>query len=57
MKWDYYLLPRSVNLLDDFDKRWSYACAFGAITNTILFLFTGGQYMDFDGPTWSKGTL
>ena len=37
-----------VNLLDEFEHRWSYAIAFGAITTTILDILTGGQYLDLD---------
>ena len=42
-------------MLDDYRHRWGYAVGFGSITNTIVFLFTGGQYMDFEGGTVVKG--
>ena len=37
---------RPVNLLDEFEHRWSYAIAFGAITNTLVDILVGGQYLD-----------
>ena len=37
---------RPVNLLDEFEHRWSYAIAFGAITNTLVDVLVGGQYLD-----------
>ncbi|ELT92355.1 hypothetical protein CAPTEDRAFT_220731 [Capitella teleta] len=44
-----------INLLDDFHHRWIYACAFGAITNTIVVIFFGaGTYITFPESTWAS---
>ena len=47
---------RPINLLDDFEHRWSYAVSFGAITNTIVLLFLRGSAISEDNSTAVNGT-
>ena len=52
----YFTLCRPINLLDDYENRWPYAFAFGAITSTIVGVFTGGEFFAFTNQVWAKGS-
>ncbi len=44
----FVFVDRPINLLDEFEHRWSYSFAFGAISDTLLNILIGGQYLDLD---------
>lgn len=49
------LPPRPLDTIGSLSNRWSYGFAFGAVSSTVLLLFSE-NYIPFTVPTWARGT-
>lgn len=51
-----YLCTRPLDTIGSLSNRWSYGFAFGAVSSSVLLLFSE-RYIPFTVPPWARGTL
>lgn len=49
------MCPRPLDTIGSLSNRWSYGFAFGAVSSSVLLLFSE-RYIPFTVPAWARGT-